>query len=284
TGATGVQFTTFPALWTATSAASFSTNPVAATREYEVCFKCHSSFAFGATAPTPPGQGDSATQQTDVAMEFNPNNRSMHPVVSPLGSAAGTLAPKALVAAQLLAPWNVNVGTQTMTCTDCHNTDAASPAAQGPHGSAIAFLLAGTNKAWPYTVAGTTGTTLRHISSSETGIGTANGLFCRNCHPQPNSTASNGLHRFVGNSSRHTSGNNDYFACVSCHIRIPHGGKVSRLIRTANAPARYGVTAVSVGTPIANFTKLAKDSYGQNAGWDSAGCNQHANVTTGEAW
>ena len=43
-----------------------------------------------------------------------------------------------------------NLGTQTMMCSDCHNTDAATPAAQGPHGSAAQFMLRGANAAnWP---------------------------------------------------------------------------------------------------------------------------------------
>ena len=281
TGATGVTFgPTFPALWSPTQEANFGTNPVTATREYEVCFKCHSSFAFGATAPTPPGQGDSATQQTDVAMELNPNNRSMHPVVSSLNLAAGTLSPKSLPASYLLAPWNVNAGTQTMTCTDCHNTDSASPAAQGPHGSAIRYLLAGTNKAWPYTTAGATSGTLFQMSNSANGFGTNNGLFCRNCHSNPGVSGTsnpNTAHRqFNGQHSGNAIG-----TCVRCHIRVPHGGKVSRLIVTSpNAPARYTVSGQTL-----NFTRFVKNSNYTGSAWFGTTCGEHSSGGTGgEAW
>jgi hypothetical protein len=306
-GATGVQFTNYPALpgtacsgtptlpnacFTTTSAASFSASPVPAAKEYEVCFKCHSSFAFGNTAyPTASATGASGLAETDVAAEFSPNNRSGHPVVATLNAYAGNgTANKGLVAAQLLPPWDTNPGNQTMLCTDCHNTDAGSTAAQGPHGSAVRFFLAGANRAWPYTAAGATSGTLRTLSqgtstNSEAGLGTANGLFCRNCHPQQSTTsgtATNAFHRWAvgvaGNDSRHTS---SLWTCVGCHLRVPHGGKVSRLIVTQNAPARYKVLGTTTMTV---FAKKAKESY---TGWNDFGrsCGEHGSgLASGEAW
>jgi predicted CxxxxCH...CXXCH cytochrome family protein len=294
-GATGVAYTTYPtrpttacasgatlpnACVTQTTAASFGTNLVTATYEYQVCFKCHSSFAFGNTSyPT----GVSGLQTTDTAAEFSPTNRSGHPVVTGLSSYTGNTAPKALAASQLLAPWNTNVGTQTMLCSDCHNTDAASPAAQGPHGSAITFMLTGANKAWPYTVAGATSGTLFRVSTSETGINTNNGLFCRNCHPQQNSTGSNSVHRnsnIIG--GQHGSSNN-VAACTACHIRVPHGGKLSRLFVTTNAPARY-----KIGTPaFSQVTKNASGKDGYGTGWPAgmrSSCSQHSSQTGSETW
>ncbi len=298
-GATGLTYSTFPALPTAacasgatlpnacftqTTAASFSATPVAATLEYQVCFKCHSSFAFGNTT-FPTATGASGLQETDVAAEFSPTNKSGHPVVTGLASYTGNTAPKALVAAQLLAPWNTNVGTQTMLCSDCHNTDAASPAAQGPHGSAITYMLAGANRAWPYNVAGATSGTLIKLSTSETNLNNANGngLFCRNCHPQMNNTASNSVHRNTNLNGGQHGGNANVPACTGCHIRVPHGGKLSRLFVTTNAPARY-----KIGTPnMAQVSKNAtKDGYG--TGWPTgfrSSCSQHSGSGTGtELW
>jgi predicted CxxxxCH...CXXCH cytochrome family protein len=295
-GAEGVRYSSYPALPTTacasgatlpnacvsqTTAANFSTTPVAATFEYEVCFKCHSSFAFGNT--TWPN-GLSGQQETDVAAEFSPNNKSGHPVVTGLNNYPNSTAPKSLVAAQLLPPWNTNVGTQTMLCSDCHNTDAASPAAQGPHGSAVTFMLAGANRAWPYTVAGANSGTLFKLSTAEQpGLGTANGLFCRNCHPQTNSAGSNSEHRNTNLTGGQHGGNATVPACVACHVRVPHGGKLSRLWVTTNAPARY-----KVGTPnFAQVTKAAtKDTYstsGFPAGFKSS-CGQHSGGTGTEAW
>ncbi|HET9594212.1 MAG TPA: CxxxxCH/CxxCH domain-containing protein [Anaeromyxobacteraceae bacterium] len=296
-GATGVAYGTYPtmpttacasgatlpnACFTQTTASSFGTNPAVATYEYQVCFKCHSSFAFGNTT-FPTATGASGLQTTDTAAEFSPTNRSGHPVVTGLSSYTGNTAPKALVAAQLLAPWNVNVGTQTMLCSDCHNTDAASPAAQGPHGSAITYMLSGANKAWPYTVAGATSGTLFRVSTSETGINTNNGLFCRNCHPQQNSTASNSVHRNSNVTGGQHGSSNNVAACTACHIRVPHGGKLSRLFVTTNAPARY-----KIGTPaFSQVTKNASGKDGYGTGWPAgmrSSCSQHSSQTGSETW
>jgi hypothetical protein len=273
-GASGVGFTaTLPALWGATGAANLqAVNP--ATTEWQICFKCHSSWAW--SAGTPP-TGPSTLAETDLAQEFNPNNRSAHPVVNTLANQTGSTGAKGLVAAQLLAPWNVSPGAQTMACSDCHNTDAASPAAQGPHGSAVPFMLTGTNRAWPYMAVGTTGT-LRRINDSESNLGRADGLFCRNCHPAQTGSASNALHRQF--SGKHGS-DNAMGLCASCHLRVPHGGKVSRLIVTPGAPARYK----AVATPnIASFVKAAKDSYDVRVNVRSS-CGEHTSGGAGgEAW
>ncbi|MFL5274307.1 MAG: hypothetical protein ACJ79E_19780, partial [Anaeromyxobacteraceae bacterium] len=277
-GASGVGYTgTMPANWAAIPSANL-VRVATATAEYQICFKCHTGWAFGTTPPT----GPSTLAETDLAQEFNVNNKSVHPVVNTLAAQTGSTA-KGLVASQLLAPWNTSPGAQTMTCSDCHNSDAASPAAQGPHGSAVRFMLSGTNKAWPYTVAGATSGTAFRVATSETGLGTANGLFCRNCHPQQNSTGSNSLHR-NSNVTGGQHGSSSAFACTGCHVRIPHGGKVSRLLVTTNAPARY-----KVGTPIfSSITKGAtKDSYstsGFPTGFARGGCSQHSSTAGAEAW
>ncbi|HET9594210.1 MAG TPA: CxxxxCH/CxxCH domain-containing protein [Anaeromyxobacteraceae bacterium] len=297
TGATGVNYTTYPALPTTacasgatlpnacvtqTTASSFGTSLVTATLEYQVCFKCHSSFAFGNTT-YPTATGLSGQQETDVAAEFSPTNRSGHPVVTGLSSYTGNAAPKALVASQLIAPWNTNVGTQTMLCSDCHNTDAASPAAQGPHGSAITYMLAGTNKAWPYTVAGANSGTLFRVATSETGLGTNNGLFCRNCHPQMNNAASNSLHRNSNIIGGQHGNSSSVASCTGCHVRLPHGGKISRLWVTTNAPARYKLGTANFAQMTKNATKDGYSASGFPTGFKSS-CGQHSSGTGNESW
>jgi hypothetical protein len=77
-------------------------------------------------------------------------------------------------------------------------------------------------------------------------------------------------------------GGGNVAACTSCHIRVPHGGKISRLFVTTNAPARY-----KVGTPnFAQVTKNAtKDGYGTSfpTGFKSS-CGQHSSGTGTELW
>lgn len=232
----------------------------AATKEYEICFKCHSGAntnysSWGGTYNASP------LAWTDVGMEFDPNNKSGHPVVTGLNNYTNSPTPKALATAQLTSPWNVNVGTQTMYCSDCHSTD--STVSSGPHASATRWMLAGTNKAWPYTLASNNGTssgTYRTLVSRATGNGTVDGLFCLNCHPL--SLATNSAH----NEGGHLSGGGGTpvgpYACVICHIRVPHGGKISRLIAADNTgtglPARYypdGNGGGRLSTVLRKYTK-----------------------------
>ena len=264
-------------IWDAAS----SYTSVTASQELQICFKCHagtnSSTGGGLiTAPT------AAAAFTDLSLEFNPNIKSGHPIITGLNNYPNSLAPKALTAAKMKAPWNVNVGTQVMTCSDCHVTDTA--ASKGPHGSAVKWMLSGTNKAWPYTTTAGNGTstgTLFTVATYSTNNGTANGLFCLNCHTV---TASNNWHS-SGDVSGGQHGSNAIMACASCHVRIPHGGKISRLLQTTNAPARYksnGNGATSSFNGWGPTTGTVKGSTVSSANF-KASCGTHSG-TGGEAW
>lgn len=89
-------------------------------REYEVCFKCHSSLA-----------GESG--DGDVATAMNPANASYHPV-----EAVGTNT--TIAAGAWESGWDAASRTY---CTDCHaSSDAAAPL--GPHHSDEPRILVGT--------------------------------------------------------------------------------------------------------------------------------------------
>jgi len=189
-------------------------------------------------------------EETDLAQEFNPGNASGHPVVTGLNNYPNSATPKALTAGQMKAPFATNMGTQTMMCSDCHNTDAATPAAQGPHGSAAQFMLRGANAAnWP-------NVTLPNRATS----------WCWNCH----GTTTNGVHT----RSEHTSA-----SCYHCHITVPHGGKVARLIatNTAGMPNRYAYQNNRANVWLRAFTKAAAASYSKsNCGSAQSGCTTHS--------
>jgi len=89
-----------------------------ATAEYQVCLKCHASYAVGAP--------------TDRAQALSPNRTSYHPV---LAAGANAAMPDAL-----LSPWT---SASTMHCTDCHGADGTSgtDVPRGPHASAHAHIL-----------------------------------------------------------------------------------------------------------------------------------------------
>ena len=85
--------------------------------EYQLCFKCHSSWTS-----QPSGQ-------TDLALVLNPANPSYHPV-----EAQGRdlmIAPGAFV-----APWSPESMTR---CGSCHGSDSGT--SEGPHGSSFRYIL-----------------------------------------------------------------------------------------------------------------------------------------------
>ena len=112
---------------------------------------------LSAGAPPPRLWGGSgAAAWTDLGLEFNPNNQSYHPVLQALPvTDPGSNGSSRLAAAQLTGGWTPGM---TMYCSDCHASDTAG--SKGPHGSGNKWMLAGTNRAWPYTtMAGNGGST-----------------------------------------------------------------------------------------------------------------------------
>ena len=199
-------------------------------REYQLCLKCHASYAFG---QTPPLGG------TDLAIELHPLNRGAHPVRAPLSAQLGSPAPQALTSAQLSGPFSAAPGNQTMACSDCHGSDVPSDP-QGPHGSAGPRLLKGPRALWPANASGGLWTLndVRNDANNWSGD-----LFCVNCHPLYSGgkwlnnahAAHDGLTLDDGKGAR----------CVNCHVAIPHGSQRSRLIGYDVELAPYNVNGPS---------------------------------------
>jgi predicted CXXCH cytochrome family protein len=103
-----------PPSYTFVAGSDTLTPPVA---EYQLCFKCHSSWT---TQPT---------GQTDFARVLNPANPSYHPVED-VGTNPG-IAPLAFVPG-----WSASSLTR---CADCHGSDFGT--ARGPHGSSYPDIL-----------------------------------------------------------------------------------------------------------------------------------------------
>jgi predicted CXXCH cytochrome family protein len=210
-GASGVEPASYPAAlpltgpYPMTSAAqSGYTISTSAAREYQICFKCHTSYAFGSTPPTAPSGGPG----TDVAAAFNPNNRSYHPVIGP---------PHLRTAAtNLLAPWNTTTTATRMYCTDCHGNNETTGVSvpQGAHGSTNPYMVRFAVATWS-----TTSPTL----SGGTG-------FCFNCHSASTMRSTNNVHGVGEHSSR---------PCQACHSASPHGSFRPALIALASDPAPY---------------------------------------------
>lgn len=209
-------------------------------QNYTVTAQDGSTITYLATvAVSLPPQNYGISGDTDLAQEFSPMNRSGHPVVTGLNSYSNSPAPRALASGQLKAPWNGSLGSQTMLCSDCHDTTTTNynPAvAQGPHGSAYQFMLRGPNgNNWPNTTS---------FASS----------WCANCHIDNVS--------FNGSHGTHYSNP----GCYACHIVIPHGGKMSRLIgdKDGAMPARYAFNNDFTNIYVYSFTKASSaTSYGK---------------------
>jgi hypothetical protein len=150
------------------------------TREYQVCLKCHSNYAFGNSPPSLGGSGltpwrtNGMEDYTNVAREYNSpdnhqgegqdrgqeggadsaydsnNHRAWHPVVNSTGRNSNTRANTP--SSNWIDPFQ-NLGSQTMYCSDCHGSTTPSGTVVpnggtngspwGPHGSDDNFILKG---------------------------------------------------------------------------------------------------------------------------------------------
>jgi hypothetical protein len=208
----------------------------------------------------------------DIADEFSPNNASGHPVITGLANYTGSAAPRPLDVAQMKAPWNAagnsatgtGVGYQTMACTDCHSGDAASPAVQGPHGSATNFMLRGTNKTWP------------NLQLNQTNY---NASFCANCHTWTTAAPT---------SHPHGRSNHSSAFCYNCHVVVPHGGKMGRLIAdwdSPTMPSRYAYQGLKSNLRVSGYQKpAAGGTYSTSNCAAGNGCGSHSARGTQQTW
>lgn len=226
-GAGGARMASWPAAWNPPLAANYTyIEPLGVAKntslvpnwEYEVCFKCHTSFAWGpGTPPTSPTLG---LPMTDQAKEFNPSNASYHPVAEATKNFNKEGA--------YLNPWDS--GNLTMYCSDCHGSNTTAPV--GPHGSTNRAIL--TNAYDPAT------------------IGTVNSELCFKCHNYgayysndvPGQTgfrnATRNLHYWHMNAAGFTNPPGIQKTCTRCHSNPPHGSNKPHLISYSIDGAPYG--------------------------------------------
>ena len=193
------------------------------TFQYELCFKCHSSWAYGASPPTSPSGG---FPETDQAKEFNTLNPAYHPVEdvgrNPFLEASGSSYASSLIGG--FTP------TSRMVCSDCHMSETASDPA-GPHGSTQAFILRGQ---WDRTT-GRSGTqnhlcfTCHAFSTYGEGGGGPTGFS------DPDGQNLHGV--MVG--ARNKAFNDAPIGCQDCHVAIPHGYQRDHLLGFTGDGAPY---------------------------------------------
>jgi predicted CXXCH cytochrome family protein len=222
TGVWGVEPATTNA-WTVPTQANYSrVDP--STQEYQICYKCHSSYAYGTSPPTSPSSGQNGiTSETDQAMEFNSANASYHGVAA---------APLNTVKGYYTGPWG---NTSRMYCSDCHldndaNTGWTVPAVSGTHGSTNPFILRG---AWD-------NTTGKNKQSH----------LCFRCHDYNGFSQGNAAKtRFSGSNytedlhKKHVD--DEGKPCMACHVAIPHGWNRTSMIVLVNDGAPYEVVGTA---------------------------------------
>jgi predicted CXXCH cytochrome family protein len=276
------------------------------TREYQICLKCHSDFAYnddnvypvGTTRPqlgspgTPPPNSRETgtyTRYTNQAREFQaPDTHSGFPAT---GGAAGGAAPawdannnrswhpvmeptgRIGRAGAFRAPFN-NPGTQTMYCSDCHGSNTpngqippSGDAPWGPHGSSNDFVLKGT---W----------------NTASGSGQGNTL-CFNCHDQAaytgNATTGFRTDEGDGHEIHSDRGKLSNIRCNWCHTAVPHGWKnMAFLINLNDVGPEVGEvpgTQVAISQtssfsrgPYYRNAKLKIRNFRNNADWAETDC------------
>jgi hypothetical protein len=140
-----------------------------ATREYQICLKCHSDYGYsdnnvypignrpplGYPGGTPPGtnnlqqytnqakefqapplhRGAASVSDSGAAVAYTSNNhRSWHPVMDSTGRLATIRGNNNDISARWRLPWSNAVGTQTMYCSDCHGSNVAAATSVIPDG------------------------------------------------------------------------------------------------------------------------------------------------------
>jgi len=262
-GVTGVE-PTWPISWTQPT--TFTTM-AESTKEYQICFKCHSYWGLGTSiAPNNPSSEYESVSDpfnvplTDVAWELNQYNKSGHPVVFPNSAAGrpGSYSPQALSSLQMVDPWK-GVGNNTMYCSDCHGADnelnGVDP--KGPHGSSKKFMLSSSsgNNYWPTKLDGST-----LYDTNDIGTAGDTGVFCKNCHDinEPHKN------QWGGPMS------NRNFSCVTCHVAVPHGSPVSRLIGYSTFPEPYNYNGNSLR--MTGFKKKALSTIIRSDVYAPSGC------------
>ncbi len=206
-------------VWSGAGAPASYTWLTAATREFQVCLKCHSSFT---TLPSyvPDGWNGTAivanglrkltsalTTQVldsrDLAVEFNPSQTSFHPVIAQGRN-------QAISVASFVNGWTQ---TSMVYCSDCHHNPNGATEGAGPHGSPLLHILNGT-------------TNYSTVTVNNAPV-VPNSQVCFTCHSyavyvtNSNSSTHFNLHSYHMNKSWGTT-------CYTCHSS--HGSEQQHLI------------------------------------------------------
>ena len=193
-----------------------------AEREFQICFKCHSSYTI-LTEYRPDGwngttsvanglykldntDGRQSPDYRDLAIEFNPNNASFHPIITQGRNLA-------IPAGSFVNGWTVS---SLVYCSDCHANANASTQGDGPHGSPLLHLLDGS----------------QNYTTVDNDVAPSSGEICFKCHDYATyageGPASSTLFRDEDDNLHTTHTNGESTPCYICHDT--HGSEQLHLI------------------------------------------------------
>ena len=269
------------------------------TREYQVCMKCHSNYAYGTTPPNlgmstpqgaafPPGMHQYTNQAQEyqapaahkgegislgvaggASASFNTNNhRGWHPVMDNTGRTSG--ARGGADADLFRPPFNANgaMGNQTLYCSDCHGSNT-EPGTTDPD------PVPGDENGNPWGPHGSDNNfILKGAWNERTGTG-SNGDICFKCHdynqyanPSNNSPLTSGYRRNGGGGMCINA------SLANANLHIGHANRIGRL--------RCNWCHIAVPHGWKNKALLVNlNDVGPEAGFSTVGNSVSENVTGG---
>jgi len=274
TGGTGVG--NRPTLGSFTGGTASGTNGVTMYTNQAKEFQAPSGHAGPATNVCT----NAGTAAGAAAAYNNCNQRSWHPVMAATGRTLTTRGGISDANNPWRAPWNNQVGANTMYCSDCHGSNVTSATSVipdngdngnpwGPHGSTNDFILKGN---W-----------------TDTGGGDAN-LLCFKCHNKSayagtttSGTRNTGFFDGFngrGNLHRYHANKVGELRCTWCHVAVPHGWKNKALLVNLNdLGPEVGKTA-GTKAPAGQYTNgpyyykavLRVESFAKSGAWNRNDC------------
>jgi hypothetical protein len=194
------------------------------TAEYQVCYKCHSSFttlptylpggfdgnsvvADGLKKLTTGGTNNQVADSRDMAKVYNPANASYHPVMA-VGKNTG------INTATFRIGWN---SSSRVYCTSCHSNpkSATSGQGRGPHGSQNLHIL---DQSTP-------GGAVANYKTVHGATLATSADVCGKCHQDGSYWTNDNLSRFTEHK-KHIEG--EMGECYLCHNS--HGGEQFHLM------------------------------------------------------
>lgn len=298
------------------SSASSLVSETFVTREYQICLKCHSNYGFSDNNAYPNGNRptlgapgtlsgtNGLSMYTNIAKEVqapstmqgpatntcinqgtnagtadtnynNCNHRSWHPVINSTGRTTTTRGMSG--GNPWLPPWNNQVGSNTMYCSDCHGSNTTTAVRVDPNNATPTFITVIPNNGDngnPWGPHGSGNDFILKGNWTDT-TGADSNLLCFKCHNKANYSGSSNAGRtsgfYDGSSGKgnlhnyHVNRLGRELRCTWCHVAIPHGWKNKALLVNLNDVGEEAGQGVSSSKEV-NIRKNQVDCCGPGKG------------------